>query len=71
MTTLYRCDRCFDLIDPIEGDQRATLTVELRIEDTRDSIGDMDLCEDCRPDSAGAFLDRADYHWGESEGEGP
>lgn len=57
MVTLHRCDVCFELIDPVEGDEHAKLTVELRKGGEQDSIEHIDLCESCRPESSGHHMD--------------
>jgi len=59
---LYRCDWCYNLIDPVEGDEVVELHVELSGKSVEDSHSSTHLCEDCRPDSAGAHLDWVEYH---------
>lgn len=49
---LWRCDVCQELIDPVEGDEKAQLRLEFM--GTRE---DVDLCEDCRPEAMGSFTD--------------
>lgn len=56
MTTLYRCDQCHKLIDPVEGDVRTVLEMRLRSDgDIEDEY--LDLCESCKPKSLGAYID--------------
>jgi hypothetical protein len=53
---LWRCDICFELIDPAEGDERTVMSVRL---DGPTGVSDesVDLCEDCRPTSLAAHMD--------------
>jgi len=57
MVTLYRCDICFDLIDPVEGDERIEMTVQLRDADGETDTASIDFCEECAPESAGKHFD--------------
>jgi hypothetical protein len=56
MVTLYRCDVCHELVDPVDGDEMTELTVFLDGpgETEEDSIH---MCEDCRPQSAVGHMD--------------
>ena len=56
MVTLYRCDVCHELIDPVEGDEMTELAVVLTDSDDRDQA-EIHMCEDCRPNSAAAHMD--------------
>lgn len=49
---LWRCDVCQSLIDPVEGQDRYSLKVAYMGERE-----DVDLCETCRPEAFGSFID--------------
>jgi len=61
MVTLYRCDVCHDLIDPVEGDERTELTVTVKTDDGEPQESAIDMCEDCRPESAAKHMDWLTY----------
>jgi len=68
MTTIYRCDRCGDLIEPHDADEYTKFTVRLEIEQGENETVDehsQDYCGDCRPDSAVSFIDWVEYHRGD------
>jgi len=58
MTTLYRCELCHEIIDPVEGEQRTQMHVAIEREDeTGDSAESVDFCEECAPQGAGPIID--------------
>jgi len=57
MVTLYRCDVCHDVIDPVKGDERTELTVTVQTGDSGPEESAIDMCEGCRPESAGKHMD--------------
>lgn len=54
---LWRCDVCQELIDPVEGDERATLQLIFQYEGGEGTKEQLDLCENCRPENPGGFVD--------------
>lgn len=57
MSELWRCDICLDLIDPVEEDERAVLTVEFAVEYEDTETDSLDLCQECRPSSLPSHMD--------------
>lgn len=57
MTELWRCDCCYELIDPAEGDERTQLGITLDVDGEESETEVLDLCEDCRPSSVGGHVD--------------
>lgn len=54
---LWRCDVCQELIDPVEADERSMLLIEFQTEHVEAGRERVDLCEECRPDEFGHFID--------------
>lgn len=61
MVTLYRCDVCYGLIDPVKGDERTELTVTVQTDGEDEEKSAIDMCESCRPTSAGDHMDWLTY----------
>jgi hypothetical protein len=59
MTTLWRCDVCLELIDPVEGDDRAEIQLALLVDGGRVGTQHIDLCHECCPASIDSFTDAA------------
>jgi len=53
---LWRCDICFELIDPAKEDDRTELEVTVSRNGHEDTAS-IDLCEDCAPEDAGRHMD--------------
>ena len=53
---LWRCDVCYQLIDPADGDERTVLSLQLTTPEGDDGEA-LDLCEDCQPSDLGGFVD--------------
>lgn len=57
MSDLWRCDVCMELIDPVEGDERAVLGLKLDVDGQENETATVDLCENCRPSSLASHVD--------------